>query len=142
MVVWQKSELGWRCATRLREPTRTCLAWLCWSFVRSTCFARRAGVHCWRRCRQPSLNNLFIATTVGFGAVFLFGRTGEVVRPVVLPMRDPKIRPSASFVTIMVERIYDLLAVVVLFAANLLWIKPPTSSGSDLIAFGWLDLFF
>src|SRR5882724_10486593 len=72
-----------------------------------------------------SLRNLFIATTVGFGAVFLFGRTGEVVRPVVLPMRDPRIRASASFVTIMVERIYDLLAVVVLFAANLLWLKPP-----------------
>src|SRR6266480_3228372 len=72
-----------------------------------------------------SLRNLFIATTVGFGAVFVFGRAGEVVRPVVLPMRDPGIRPSASFVTIMVERIYDLLAVVVLFAANLLWLKPP-----------------
>ena len=73
------------------------------------------------------LRNLFIATTVGFGAVFLLGRTGEVVRPVVLPMRDPGIRPSASFVTIMVERIYDLLAVVVLFAANLLWLRPPAN---------------
>ena len=71
------------------------------------------------------LRDLFIATTVGFGAVFIFGRTGEVVRPVVLPMRDPEIRPSASFVTIMVERIYDLMAVVVLFAANLLWLRPP-----------------
>ncbi|MDQ6651967.1 MAG: flippase-like domain-containing protein [Acidobacteriota bacterium] len=74
-----------------------------------------------------SLRNLFIATTVGFGAVFLFGRTGEVVRPVVLPMRDPKIRPSASFVTIMIERIYDVIAVVVLFAANLLWFRPPAN---------------
>src|SRR5881296_2595441 len=27
------------------------------------------------------LRNLFVATTVGFSAVFLFGRTGEVVRP-------------------------------------------------------------
>jgi uncharacterized protein (TIRG00374 family) len=74
-----------------------------------------------------SLGNLFIATTVGFGAVFLFGRAGEVVRPVVLPMRDPKIRASASFVTIMVERIYDMIAVVVLFAANLLWFRPPAN---------------
>lgn len=73
------------------------------------------------------LRNLFIATTVGFGAVFLFGRTGEVVRPVVLPMRDPKIRASASFVTIMVERIYDMIAVVVLFSANLLWFRPPAN---------------
>ncbi|MFN2492227.1 MAG: lysylphosphatidylglycerol synthase transmembrane domain-containing protein [Pyrinomonadaceae bacterium] len=74
-----------------------------------------------------SLRNLFIATTVGFGAVFLLGRTGEVVRPVVLPLRDPKIRATASFVTIMVERLYDMIAVVVLFAANLLWFTPPTN---------------
>ena len=78
-----------------------------------------------------SLRNLFIATTVGFGAVFLFGRTGEVVRPVVLPMRDPRIRPSASFVTIMVERIYDMIAVVVLFAVNLLWFQPPANAGVE-----------
>jgi len=77
------------------------------------------------------LRNLFIATTVGFGAVFLFGRTGEVVRPVVLPMRDPAIRPSASFVTIMVERIYDMLAVVLLFAVNLLWFTPPANAGVE-----------
>lgn len=78
-----------------------------------------------------SLRNLFIATTVGFGAVFIFGRTGEVVRPVVLPMRDPRIRPSASFVTIMVERIYDMIAVVVLFAVNLIWFRPPANVGVE-----------
>ena len=77
------------------------------------------------------LRDLFIATTVGFSAVFLFGRTGEVVRPIVLPMRDAKIRPSASFVTIMVERIYDLIAVVVLFAVNLLWFRPPANAGVE-----------
>jgi uncharacterized protein (TIRG00374 family) len=78
-----------------------------------------------------SLRNLFIATTVGFSAVLILGRMGEVVRPVVLPMRDPAIRPSASFVTIMVERIYDLVAVVVLLAANLLWLKPPPSLATE-----------
>ncbi|HWN10863.1 MAG TPA: lysylphosphatidylglycerol synthase transmembrane domain-containing protein [Pyrinomonadaceae bacterium] len=75
-----------------------------------------------------SLKNLFIATTVGFGAVFLVGRAGEVVRPAILPMRDPKIRASASFVTILIERIYDLIAVAILFAANLLWFTPPANS--------------
>ena len=78
-----------------------------------------------------SLRNLYIATTVGFGAVFLLGRTGEVVRPVVLPMLDKKIRPSASFVTIMVERIYDMIAVVLLFAVNLLWFQPPANAGVE-----------
>jgi glycosyltransferase 2 family protein len=91
----------------------------------------------WRALLAPlgaaGLRNLFIATTVGFGALFLLGRMGEIVRPVVLPMRDPRIRPSASFVTIMVERIYDLLAVLVLFAVNLLWLRPPSNS---MIEFG------
>ena len=80
---------------------------------------------------RASLRHLYIATTVGFGAVFLLGRTGEVVRPVVLPMLDPKIRPSASFVTIMVERIYDMIAVVLLFAVNLLWFQPPANAGVE-----------
>jgi uncharacterized protein (TIRG00374 family) len=56
---------------------------------------------------------------------------GEVVRPVFLPMRDPKVRPSASFVTIMVERIYDLVAVVVLFSANLIWFRPSGNIGTE-----------
>ena len=73
------------------------------------------------------VSDLFAATTVGFGTVFLIGRAGEVVRPVVLPIRDPRVRPSAAFVTIMVERIYDLVAVILLFAVNLLWFRPPAS---------------
>jgi uncharacterized protein (TIRG00374 family) len=73
------------------------------------------------------ISDLFAATTVGFGTVFLIGRAGEVVRPVVLPMRDPRVRPSAAFVTIMVERIYDLMAVILLFAVNLVWFRPPAS---------------
>jgi glycosyltransferase 2 family protein len=77
------------------------------------------------------LSDLFAATTVGFGAVFLAGRTGEIVRPVVLPMRDPRIRPSASFVTIMVERLYDIVALVLMFAVNLIWFKPSTALIAD-----------
>jgi glycosyltransferase 2 family protein len=90
----------------------------------------------WKALLKPlaptRLSDLFIATTVGFGAVFLVGRAGEVVRPVVMPMRDPRVRPSASFVTIMVERIYDIVAIVLLFAVNLLWFKPPSSSTADM----------
>jgi len=77
------------------------------------------------------LRSLYVATTVGFGAVFLLGRTGEIVRPVVLPMLDTNVRPSASFVTIMVERIYDMIAVVLLFAVNLLWFRPPVNAGVE-----------
>jgi uncharacterized membrane protein YbhN (UPF0104 family) len=70
-------------------------------------------------------SDLFAATTIGFSGVFLVGRAGEFVRPVVLSMRDPRVRPSASIVTIVVERIYDMSAVALMFAINLIWFKPP-----------------
>jgi glycosyltransferase 2 family protein len=72
-------------------------------------------------------SDLFAATTIGFSGVFLIGRAGEFVRPVVLSMRDPRVRPSASLVTILVERIYDMSAVALMFAINLIWFKPPFS---------------
>ena len=71
--------------------------------------------------------DLFAATAIGFSAVFLIGRAGEVVRPVALSMRDPRVRPSASLVTILVERIYDMTAVALMFAINLIWFKPPSA---------------
>jgi hypothetical protein len=67
---------------------------------------------------RRAVSDLFAATTIGFSAVFLVGRAGEFVRPVVLPMRDPRVRPSASLVTILVERIYDMTAVALMFAIN------------------------
>lgn len=73
------------------------------------------------------LPDLFAATTIGFSAIFLAGRAGEFVRPVVLSMRDPRVRPSASIVTILVERIYDMTAVALMFAINLLWFRPPAA---------------
>lgn len=90
----------------------------------------------WRALLAPlaktSVKEIWIATTVGFGAVLLIGRAGEVVRPVVLPMRDKRVRPAASFVTIMVERLYDAVAVVLFFAVNLLWFKPVGVSATDI----------
>lgn len=91
----------------------------------------------WRAFLAPltkaSLREVWIATTVGFGAVLMIGRAGEVVRPVVLPMRDKRVRPAASFVTIMVERVYDSMTVVLFFAINLLWFRPTPETAS---AFG------
>ena len=77
------------------------------------------------------LADLFAATAIGFTSVLLIGRTGEVVRPVALPMRDPKVRPSAALVTIMVERIYDTMAILLMFAINLIWFTPSSGSVKD-----------
>ena len=92
----------------------------------------------WRAFLAPlaegvSLRELFAATTVGFGAVFLVGRAGEVVRPAFLSLRERRVSAGASFVTIGVERIYDMSAIVLMFAANLLVFRAP--GGGDAGSF-------
>lgn len=83
----------------------------------------------WRVILRPSssskISSLFAATTLGFAAIFLFGRAGEIVRPAVLTGYDRRIRPTVSFVTIAVERLCDMMAVASLFALNLLLITVP-----------------
>lgn len=103
----------------------------------------------WQALLKPltpaSLREVWVATCVGFGAVLLIGRAGEVVRPVVLPMRDHRVRPAASFVTILIERLYDTVTVVLLFALSLLWLTPSAAAGTDfararIIGFGLVGL--
>ena len=93
------------------------------------CFGYLLRAIRWRVLLEPitpsSLKELFATTTVGFAAIFLIGRAGEIVRPMWLPMRDPRVRPSAALVTLGLERIFDLAALACFFAVNLLWITPP-----------------
>ncbi len=83
---------------------------------------------------KSSLRELFATTTVGFAAVFLFGRAAEVVRPLWLPLRDKRVRPSAALVTIGVERIFDLVAIALVFALNLLWFRAPVGREAEFVA--------
>ncbi|HUF03671.1 MAG TPA: lysylphosphatidylglycerol synthase transmembrane domain-containing protein [Aridibacter sp.] len=80
---------------------------------------------------RTSLRELFATTTVGFTAVFFIGRAGEIVRPMWLPMRDRRVRPSAAFVTLGLERIFDLAAIISFFAVNLLWFAPPAGKEAE-----------
>jgi uncharacterized protein (TIRG00374 family) len=85
----------------------------------------------WRALLAPlapraSLREAFVATTVGFSAIFLVGRAvGEVLRPAFLALRDRNVKAGPAFVTIAVERIFDMAAVVIMFAANLLVLRLP-----------------
>ena len=74
---------------------------------------------------KTSLKELFATTTVGFAAVFLVGRMGEIVRPMWLPMRDKRVRPSAALVTLGVERIFDLASIITFFSLTLIWFDVP-----------------
>ena len=112
----------------------------------------------WRVLLEPiaetSLRELFATTTVGFAAVFLVGRAGEIVRPMWLPMRDHRVRPSAALVTIGVERVFDLASLICFFSVSLIWFNAPTGReaefayiklvGNVMFAFaviGFLSLF-
>lgn len=114
----------------------------------------------WRALLAPitdsSLKELFATTTVGFTAIFLIGRAGEIVRPMWLPMRDRRVRPSAAVVTLGLERVFDMAALVCFFSFNLLFFTPQPGReaefhyveiagwvmlGSVIAGFGFLIVF-
>ena len=78
-----------------------------------------------------SLKELFAATTVGFSVIFIVGRAGEIIRPMWLSMRDKRVRPSASLVTLGVERIFDLASLICFFAINLIWFDVPAGRETE-----------
>jgi uncharacterized protein (TIRG00374 family) len=81
---------------------------------------------------ETSLKELFAATTVGFSVIFIIGRAGEITRPMWLSMRDRRVRPSASLVTLGVERIFDLASLICFFAVNLIWFNVPAGRETEV----------
>ena len=108
----------------------------------------------WRTLLSPltpvSLHDVFAATNIGIGASFLFGAAlGEIIRPLTLPLLNRQVRPLASFLTIMVERVCDLTVLSVFFGLTLLWlplVNHPAQSahireaGTLLLILPWLAL--
>ncbi|MDQ3069182.1 MAG: flippase-like domain-containing protein [Acidobacteriota bacterium] len=75
---------------------------------------------------QPiSFVPVFRATIVGFTTTFLLpARAGELIRPWMLS-RETGISASAAFATVIVERLFDLVAVLALFCVWRLLPAPP-----------------
>ncbi|HEX8068840.1 MAG TPA: lysylphosphatidylglycerol synthase transmembrane domain-containing protein [Pyrinomonadaceae bacterium] len=130
---WFGHDLPWHDVRRELGQSDWRLVALAVLVISTTYFVRALR---WRVLLAPlvraRLVDLFAATTVGFGAIFAVGRAGEVLRPAFLPLRDPRVRPGAAFVTVGVERVCDMTAVVVIFALNLLWFRAP---GGDAAAY-------
>jgi len=63
---------------------------------------------------RPSMVNLLSATTIGFAAITLLGRPGELVRPYLIATRE-RVPVSSQLAALMLERIYDLLAALAVF---------------------------
>jgi uncharacterized protein (TIRG00374 family) len=91
---------------------------------------------------QATFPQMLSATFIGFTAVVLFGRAGEPVRPYLIS-RKLKVSFSSQVAAWLVERILDLLMILVLFGLSLAQINI-ASGGTDsnlytaLRAAGWL----
>src|SRR5215813_5770487 len=70
---------------------------------------------------------LISSNVLGFSAIYLIGRAGELVRPLWLT-RCERIPLSASVATIIVERFLDTLMVIALFGGALLLVKLPSAA--------------
>jgi glycosyltransferase 2 family protein len=84
---------------------------------------------------KPRLAALFRATMIGFSALFVMGRAGEmIIRPAVLSVKE-RIHPSASYATVMIERVFDMVAVAVFFAVNLAFFEIGEHDGEAMRLF-------
>lgn len=82
----------------------------------------------WRVMISPvrphaNLTNLLKATIIGFTAVTLFGRPGELVRPYLIAIRE-RLPVSSQVAAWFLERIYDLLFVILIFGFGLTRVQP------------------
>ncbi|MGH9665044.1 MAG: lysylphosphatidylglycerol synthase transmembrane domain-containing protein [Bryobacteraceae bacterium] len=84
---------------------------------------------------DPSLWNILAATVIGFTAIVLFGRPGELVRPYLIAAKE-KLSFSSQIAAWMLERIYDLLLVLVIFGISLSQIS--SSHVQTGPAIGWI----
>ena len=63
---------------------------------------------------HPSVVNLLSATVIGFTAITLFGRAGELIRPYLIARKED-VPLSSQLATLLLERIFDLLMAILLF---------------------------
>jgi uncharacterized protein (TIRG00374 family) len=75
----------------------------------------------------------FQTTVIGFAASFLLpARVGEVLRPYLLAKRE-QLPPTAAFATIILERLLDMVTVLLLFGVFVLAVDPSTLSGDPAL---------
>ncbi|MBY0503484.1 MAG: flippase-like domain-containing protein [Bryobacteraceae bacterium] len=76
---------------------------------------------------QASFLRLCRAQVIGFTAVTLFGRPGELVRPYLIA-RSENVSFSSQLAVWFLERVFDLLAVLLIFGLSLNQLDPSTAS--------------
>jgi glycosyltransferase 2 family protein len=77
---------------------------------------------------------LFSITLVGFSAIYLLGRAGELARPLWLARRE-NVPLTGSVATIIVERFLDVVLLIFVFGAALFTAELPEGSSKTLDVF-------
>jgi glycosyltransferase 2 family protein len=79
---------------------------------------------------ETHFSTAFRTTIIGFSAsFFLPARAGEVIRPYLLARREG-LPPTAAFATIILERLLDLVVVLLLFGLFILTVSPGVLTSS------------
>lgn len=88
----------------------------------------------WREFLSPiktaGLGNIFTSTLIGFSAVALLGRPGELVRPLLIARKE-KVTLSSQFGAWTLERIFDGLTVGTMMGATLAIFPPASNAGAS-----------
>lgn len=83
---------------------------------------------------RPGFLTSFRATCVGFAASSVLpARAGEVIRPYFLSRQETQISATGAFATIIIERLLDMITVVVLLAFYVLVVPPETTDANRLM---------
>ncbi|HZT36959.1 MAG TPA: lysylphosphatidylglycerol synthase transmembrane domain-containing protein [Bryobacteraceae bacterium] len=68
--------------------------------------------------KNPSVSNILKATLIGFTAIVLFGRVGELVRPYLISVKE-RVPLSSQMAAWLLERMFDLLMILLIFGIAL-----------------------
>lgn len=92
--------------------------------------------------KKASLWNLFVGQILGFSAVYVIGRWGEFVRPAYIARKE-NVTFASQMAIWFLERIYDMLFVILLFAVALAFgpLQPGTAHARHILrATRWVGL--
>ena len=102
------------------------------------CYALRA-VRWQRFCKylgRTSFVNTYTGTLMGFAAIFVLGRPGEAVRPLLLARKE-RLPVAGMFGIYFLERLFDVSAYVTLFClASLVFPSRLSDAGADM---NWVE---
>lgn len=113
---WRKEEFDWSLFGSTLLKLRWSWLGLAALLGLSTYYARalRWAVMLRHLKDRPNIWRLFAATSIGFTAIVLLGRAGELVRPYLISVKE-KVPFSSQLAAWLIERIFDTLAAMLIF---------------------------